>query len=187
MEMGTTNRRWLLNTYRTRRPSRTRTGDLTDEAEVLLTYREQLVAELSEVDGQLQRLMRLLAQTIRSVSPRSGSAPQRNAQGWMSSRDPEFTRSLQALYKPCVALGCASWPPLRRRSHVGMTRVASAHERQEVERCDASEVSLVCIWCLEPVVSGGTTGGFCVCAACRPIALQSVLARLAAGIERERG
>jgi hypothetical protein len=56
MEMGTTNRRWLLNGRRSARLNRESSTDLLDAAEVLLTYREQLVAELDDLDRQLRSL-----------------------------------------------------------------------------------------------------------------------------------
>jgi hypothetical protein len=56
MGMGTTNRRWLLNGRRTGGVSRPRNGDLLDQAQVLLTYREQLLAELDELERQLRTL-----------------------------------------------------------------------------------------------------------------------------------
>ena len=56
MGMGTTNRRWLLNARRSGGALPDARADLLDQAEVLLTYRQQLVAELDELDRQLQAL-----------------------------------------------------------------------------------------------------------------------------------
>ena len=56
MELGTTNRRWLLTNRRRGNATPRQPRAAIDEAEVLLMYRDQLMAEVESVDEQLRAL-----------------------------------------------------------------------------------------------------------------------------------